>query len=474
MFKRAAALFALLLFAAALTATAAPASETPTLQVFKQWLAAFNSGDSARITAFWQKYGRNRNNDRVAGDLRLRTMTGGMTIYRIEEDTDTHLVALMKENRGAYSESTIDLASVNPPVVAGMMGHPVPPPEGSGNPAASDEQLTERVQEHVAAMNGPDAFSGAILIAHNGKITLDQAWGMADEANHIRNTVDTQFCIGSMNKMLTAVAILQLVGHGKLSLDKPIATYWPDYPNRDLASRVTIRELLNHTGGTGDIFTPEYEAHRGETRTLADYVKLFGNRPVAFEPGSRMEYSNYGFILLGRMIELVSGEPYQKYVQEHIYQPAGMMHTDSRPEADHVNVRAIGYSPRQSGLVPNTEGMPWSGTSAGGGYSTVRDLFLFAEALQSGKLLSPELLGEATQASPKRQDYGMGFYVLPDGGYGHGGGAPGINGELHILPHSGYVLVALANRDPRMATNMVDFITSILPVRDLDSKNHPS
>jgi D-alanyl-D-alanine carboxypeptidase len=474
MFKRAGTLLALFLFAAAQTATTAPASETPALHVFRQWLDAFNSGDSARISAFWHKYGRSGVDDRVQGDLRLRTMTGGMSIYRIEEDTDTHLVALMKENRGVYSESTIDLASVNPPVVAGMMGHPVPPPEGSGNPAANDNQLVDRVQGHVAAMNGPDAFSGAILIAHNGKIVLDQAWGMADESNHIGNTVDTQFCIGSMNKMFTAVAILQLAGHGKLALDKPIAAYWPDYPNHDLASRVTLRELLNHTGGTGDIFTPEYEAHREETRALADYVKLFGGRPVAFEPGSRMEYSNYGFILLGRIIELVSGEPYQKYVLEHIYLPAGMVHTDSRPETDHVNGRAIGYTPGPHGPVPNTDGMPWSGTSAGGGYSTVRDLFLFAEALQSGKLLDPALLREATQASPMRPDYGMGFYVLQGGGYGHGGGAAGINGELHILPHSGYVLVALANRDPRMATNMVDFITSILPVLDLDSNNHSS
>ena len=474
MFKRAATLLALLLFAADLTATAAPASETPALQVFKQWLEAFNSGDSARVTAFWRKYGRNGAEDRAAGDMRLRTMTGGMSIYRIEEDTDTHLAALMKEGRGTYSESTMDLGSVNPPLVADMMGHPVPPPAGSGNPAASDDQLADRVQEHVAAMNGPDAFSGAILVAHNGKIVLDQAWGFADETNHIQNTVDTQFCIGSMNKMFTAVAILQLAERGKLALDKPIANYWPDYPNPDLASRVTIRELLNHTGGTGDIFTPEYQAHREETRTLADYVKLFGGRPVAFEPGSRMEYSNYGFILLGRIIELVSGESYEKYVQEHIYLPAGMMHTDSRPETDHVNGRAIGYTPRQNGPVPNTDGMPWSGTSAGGGYSTVGDLFLFAAALQSGKLLGPELLREATQASPMRRDYGMGFYVLPDGGYGHGGGAAGINGEMHILPHSGYVLVALANRDPRMATNMVDSLTSILPAHGLDLNNHSS
>ena len=137
------------------------------------------------------------------------------------EDTDTHLVALMKENRGVYSESTMDLASLNPPVVAGMMGHPVPPPESSANPVASDDELAARVQEHVTALNGPDAFSGAVLVAHNGKIVFDQAWGMADETKHLKNTTDTQFCIGSMNKMFTAVAILQLLGEGKLALDKP-------------------------------------------------------------------------------------------------------------------------------------------------------------------------------------------------------------------------------------------------------------
>jgi D-alanyl-D-alanine carboxypeptidase len=470
--QRVATLLVFFLLAGALTTNAAPASETPVLQVFQQWLDAFNSGDTARIAAFWRKFGRDRADDRVAGDLRLRTMTGGMSIQRVMEDTDTHLVALMKENRGVYSESTMDLASVNPPVIAGMMGHPVPPPESAENRISTDDELAARVQKHVPARSGPDAFSGAVLVAHNGKIVFKQAWGAADETKQLKNTADTQFCIGSMNKMFTAVAILQLLGEKKLALDSSIATYWPDYPNRDLASRVTIRELLNHTGGTGDIFTPEYEARRAETRTLADYVKLFGSRPAAFAPGSRMEYSNYGFILLGRIIELVSGEPYEKYVREYIYLPAGMLHTDSRPEADQDGGRAIGYARGPNGLTPNTDSMPWSGTSAGGGYSTVRDLFLFAGALQSGKLVSPDLLREATRASPMRPDYGMGFYVLPNGGYGHGGGAPGINGELHILPQSGYVLVALANRDPRMATNMVDFITSILPFHNRDSNHH--
>ena len=444
---------------------AAPAPDSPALQVFKQWLDAFNSGDAAKISAFWQKYGGDAREDRSAGDLRLRDITQGMTIVKVEEDTGSHLVALMKEGRSSYSESTMDLASTNPPVVAGVQGHPVPPPENASNRASSDEDLAKKTREHVTQMQGADAFSGAILIAHQGKVVLDQAWGMADSAKQIRNTTDTQFCLGSMNKMFTSVAILQLVGQGKLALDKPIATYWPDYPNHDLAARVTIRELLSHTGGTGDIFTPEYDAHRLETRTLADYVKLFGNRPVRFEPGTRMEYSNYGFVLLGRIIELVSNQAYDSYVREHIFLPAGMLHTDSRPESEHVAGRAIGYIHGPTGLAPNTSTMPWSGTSAGGGYSTVGDLLLFAEALQAGKLLDPALLKQATTGDAAHPNYGMGFYVLPGGAYGHGGGSQGINGELHILPRDGYVLVALANRDPRMASDMVDFITSILPAR---------
>jgi D-alanyl-D-alanine carboxypeptidase len=452
-----------LLLLSAVAFPAAPAADSPVVQVFKQWLDAFNSGDRARISAFWGKYGGNAGDDHTSGDLRLREMTGGMSILKIEEDTGTHLVALMKEGRGTYSESTMDLATTNQPVVAHLNGHPVPPPASEGGTASTDEDLAKRVREHVAETRGASSFSGAILVANQGKVVLNQAWGMADSARQIKNTTGTQFCLGSMNKMFTSVAILQLVQQGKLSIDKPIITYWPDYPNRDLAAQVTIRELLSHTGGTGDIFTPEYAAHRLQTRTLADYVTLFGNRPVRFQPGTRMEYSNYGFILLGRIIELVSGESYESYVHEHIYIPAGMLHTDSRPESDRVEGRAIGYIHGTSGLAPNTDWLPWSGTSAGGGYSTVEDLLRFAQALETGKLLDRALLDEATKGDSVHRNYGLGFYVLPGGGYGHGGGAPGINGELHILPAEGYVVVALVNRDPPMATNMVAFISSVLP-----------
>jgi CubicO group peptidase (beta-lactamase class C family) len=127
-----------------------------------------------------------------------------------------------------------------------------------------------------------------------------------------------------------------------------------------------------------------------------------------------MEYSNYGFILLGRLIEIVSRESYEDYIQKHIFALAGMTHTDSRPESDHVPGRAIGYTKGPGGLQPNTAGLPWSGTSAGGGYSTVGDLLLFANALESGKLIDPALLRQATTDQTHGR-YGFGFYVFAGG-----------------------------------------------------------
>ena len=187
-------------------------------------------------------------------------------------------------------------------------------------------------------------FSGAVLVARHGKVLLQDAWGRADRKPGTPNTVRTKFRLGSMNKMFTAVATLQLVEAGKLALDDPIGKHLPDYPNRELASKVTVRHLLTHTGGTGDIFGPEYDEHRLKLRDHGDYVDLYGSRPLAFEPGSRWAYSNYGFILLGALIEAASGVSYYDYVREHVFRPAGMTSTDSLPESEAVPGRAVGYT----------------------------------------------------------------------------------------------------------------------------------
>jgi CubicO group peptidase (beta-lactamase class C family) len=236
-----------------------------------------------------------------------------------------------------------------------------------------------------------------------------------------------------------------------------------------VAAKVTVRHLLTHTGGTGDIFGPEFDQHRLQLREHRDYLKLYGSRGLTHEPGARFEYSNYGFVLLGALVEHLSGESYDDYVHDHVFRRAGMRSTGSLPEAVDVPDRAVGYmraSPSGGAWVPNTDTLPWRGTAAGGGYSTVGDLLRFAQALSSGRLISKVTLAEATR--PHQQQYGYGFGVQGQGqgplrSYGHGGGAPGMNGELRVFPELGYVVVSLSNLDPPAASELVDFFALRMP-----------
>jgi D-alanyl-D-alanine carboxypeptidase len=167
----------------------------------------------------------------------------------------------------------------------------------------TEADVLKALSAHARKLAGEGELYGAVLIARDDRVLFRHAYGLADRTRGIPNTVGTRFRIGSMNKMFTAVAILQLVEAGKVKLTAPLGTYLRDYPNREVATKVTIHQLLTHTGGTGDIFGPAFDAHRKELRSLADYVKLYGKRGLEFAPGSRWAYSNYGFILLGVVIE---------------------------------------------------------------------------------------------------------------------------------------------------------------------------
>ena len=339
-------------------------------------------------------------------------------------------------------------------------------------------RLTER--EALAALetfareaSSAHRFSGAVLVAKDGEVLLSEAYGLADREREIANTLQTRFRIGSMNKMFTAVAILQLVEASEIDLTEPLGTYLTDYPNREIAQKVTIHHLLTHTGGTGDIFGPEFDAHREELRTLDDYVGLYGERDPEFEPGTQWSYSNYGFILLGAVIEAVSGQSYYDFVDAHIYEPTGMTRTGSLPEDQSVPDRAIGYMDPSGGIdwQPNTDTLPYRGTSAGGGYSTVGDFARFADALLNYELLSPhstELLITGKEEIGPGVGYAYGFEdhreVEGNGWVGHGGGAPGMNGDLRIYPASGYTVVVLANLDPPVAQRVADYVDARLPL----------
>jgi CubicO group peptidase (beta-lactamase class C family) len=269
-----------------------------------------------------------------------------------------------------------------------------------------------------------------------------------------------------MNKMFTAVATLQLVEAGKLSLDDTVGKHLPNYPNKDVANKVRVRHLLSHTGGTGDIFGPEFTKNRQTLRTHSDYVKLYGERGLAHEPGAGHRYSNYGYVLLGVLIEKVSGVSYYEYVRRNIFRTAGMTSTDSLPESTEVSRRAVGYTKRDGKWVSNADTLPWRGTAAGGGYSTARDLLRFAMALESGTLISEKTLVEATTQHVR--NYGYGFTVAgerPLLEYGHSGGAPGMSAGMSVLPlfgvptpPHGIVSICLSNLDPPIAQRLQSYL----------------
>jgi D-alanyl-D-alanine carboxypeptidase len=335
--------------------------------------------------------------------------------------------------------------------------------------AARDSAFVAEVRARLEAATAADQFSGAVLVTRDGHTVFEGAYGLADRERNVPNTLLTQFRVGSMNKMLTAVAALQLVQAGTLRLDAPLGTYLPDYPNADVASRVTPHHLLTHTGGTGDIFGPLFMEHRSELREPSDYLRLYGTRGLQFTPGAQHVYSNYGFMLLGALVESVAGMRYDDYVAAHVHAPAGMTATGAAPEDSLVTGRAVGYMRASGALVSNASTLPYRGTPAGGGYSTVGDLARFAAAVQQHRLLDPahtaQLISGKVAVGTAFQ-YAYGFIDRVVGGrrfVGHGGGAPGMNGDLAFEPDGGYVVVVLSNLDPPAAQQMAAFILNRLP-----------
>jgi D-alanyl-D-alanine carboxypeptidase len=336
-------------------------------------------------------------------------------------------------------------------------------------PKLAPQALAAATKARAETMAAEDAFSGAILVAKDGKPIFQEAYGLADRAAKTPNTLQTQFRFGSMGKMFTAVSIMQLAEAGKLDLKAPIGRYLSDYPNADIATKVTVENLITHTGGTGDIFGPQFTANRLTLRDAKDYVALYGARGPQFAPGTSSAYSNYGFMLLGRIVEVVSGQSYDDYVAQHIFAPAHMTGTGMAPETTNLPHRAAGYMGIHRELKDAADTLPWRGTPAGGGYSTVGDMLAFANALQGHRLMNAASLVQLTTGGIRGTDGTFYRYDFtdqtPEGRrfWGHGGGAPGMNGDLRMFPDSGYVVVVLANRDPPVAQTLAGYISDRLP-----------
>ena len=452
-------------------AKAAPAGQAeagPAERQFRDWLSVFNAGDRAAYEAFLRERFPSRV-PRLDGDLDFLQRTGGFDLRKVERATPASVTCLLQERAWEQvARAVLEVEDAPPHRIVRVGVNLAPRPPDLAAPRLREAELASAARAKIDAQAAGGRFQGAVLVARHGKIVYSDAKGLADRERNLPNTIDTRFRMGSMNKMFTATAVLQLVQANKVRLDAPVGTYLTDYPNRDVASKVTIHHLLTHTGGTGDIFGPEFAAHRLELKTLGDYVKLYGARGLEFEPGSKWEYSNYGFLLLGVIVERVSGQSYYDYVRDHIFAPAGMTGSGSEPEEVTVPGRAKGYMQQKGVWVPNTDTLPYRGTSAGGGYTTVGDLLRFASALTGHVLLDAkhtDLLTAGKVDTGQGGKYAYGFEESMEGGarsIGHSGGAPGMNGDLRIFPDSGYVVAALANTGSG-ASQAVSWISERLP-----------
>ena len=448
---------------------AAAAQKSIPFRQFSAWLEVFNSGDRDRIAKFLET---NYPSMKVDAQMNFLERTGGFEFRALEQASELSVTGLVQERQSdQFGRFNLVVEAAEPHRIARLGLTAIPRPAEFPLARMSEADAIAALRTKLEQDGAADRFSGYVLLAKNGKVLFSGAYGSADRENKTPNTLDTRFRIGSMNKMFTAVSVMQLVQAGRIKLTNPVGKYIQDYPNQEIATKVTIHHLLTHTGGTGDIFGPEYNAHRLELKTLKDYVALYGKRAPAYEPGSRWEYSNYGMLLLGVVIERVSGQSYYDYVAEHVYKPAGMTLSGSKPESVAVAGRCIGYMRAQGGggWVRNTDMLPYRGTSAGGGYSTVGDLMKFADALMGHKLLDAEHTDLLTKGKVDSGGGRMYAYGFEDGrkdgagAAGHSGGAPGMSGDLRIYPQSGYVLAVLSNVDSTPAPQITGFLDLRLP-----------
>jgi CubicO group peptidase (beta-lactamase class C family) len=295
-------------------------------------------------------------------------------------------------------------------------------------------KMQELVQSYARSQILADKFWGSVLVAQGDTVLLSQGYGKANAEWDIPDAPDTKFRLGSLTKQFTAASILLLEERGKLNTDDLVKKYVPDAP--PAWDKITIYEVLTHTSGIPN-FTefPDYHDKEWKPTTPAELVARFENKWLDFDPGSNFHYSNSGYVLLGYILEKVSGEPYAKFVQENLFGPLGMTDTGVDRNVIVLPHLAQGYEahtgdPKIAGYIDMT--VPFS---AGDLYSTTEDLLKWERGLFGGKLLTPASLKKMT--TPNRQDYGFGLEIVGIQGhraYTHNGGIEGFTTSLTYLP----------------------------------------
>ncbi|HUQ87978.1 MAG TPA: serine hydrolase [Vicinamibacterales bacterium] len=306
---------------------------------------------------------------------------------------------------------------------------------------ANTARMEQVIQSHVSA----GTFMGTVLVARDGAVVLDKAYGMANLELDVANTTTTKFRLGSVTKQFTAASILLLEERGKLNVNDKVKAYLPDAPMA--WDRITVFNLLTHTSGIPN-FTAlaDYDTIKLSSRTAASAVTAIRDKTLDFGPGEKMSYSNSGYVVLGAIIEKVSGQSYEKFVQENIFTPLGMKDSGYDSNSAIIKRRASGYIKTPGGYA-NAGYIDMSIPHAAGAlYSTTGDLLKWEQALFAGKVVSKVSLDR--MITPFKNDYALGVTSTLDKGrrvIAHSGGIDGFNTYLAYYPETKTVIVALSN-----------------------------
>lgn len=436
------------------------AAQNPAEARAREIVDLINSGDRAAVkkyveTSFGERLRKTPMDQHLDLFSSQHDLTRGLEINGVQDSQANEATLLVRTKLTGQWLGLRVVVEPNAPYKVDGFGRRPPKLPASEIKKYSDKEIASELQTFASKLAAADVFSGTVLLAKNGEVLYKGAFGIANKDFNAPNKIDTKFNLGSMNKMFTAVAVAQLVEKGKISFDDPLAKFIPDFPNAEAAKKIKIKHLLSHTAGLGGYFSQRYvDMSRERLRTVDDMMKLVreDEKDIQFEPGSKWQYSNTGMLVLGKVIEIASGQSYFDYVRDNIYKPAGMINTDTY-ELDHVNPNlAVGYEKQytDSGIewVNNVFSHVMRGGPQGGGFSTVEDLFKFDQALRSGKLVSAETFKLLTSPKPdlKSAEYGYGFQIDSEHGVvAHGGGFIGISSNLGMYLGSGWTAIVMSN-----------------------------
>jgi serine beta-lactamase-like protein LACTB len=346
-----------------------------------------------------------------------------------------------------------------------------------GLPAA-----TQTPSQKVPAINGvvssyvSDHHVAGLSVAviDRGHVIFTQGYGLADVENSVAATADTVYRIASLSKSVTATAAMKLVEAGELHLDVPIQTYCPDFPRKPWP--ITTRELLSHQSGIRDYRNEEETVNTKHYSSIQEALTQFANDPLEFEPGTKMKYTSYGYIVLGCVIEGASGTTYDRYMHQAIFAPTQMPATRLDDVFAMIPRRARGYRVTASGELQNSVFVDVSNKPPGSGInSSVRDMGNFVVALYSASLVPKAVLDQmltpATTRDNKPTIYGLGFFRGgPIGKYrglqeaGHGGDQQGVSSMLYLLPERQFGVVILSNLEGQSSVDFIELSRKIFDV----------